>query len=142
MQVIGFSDAERHALNTLFRLSEGREPTYAAWAGVEGEPGQADVVLVDGESAEAVLAHVREERPGQRLIWVGGAFTPPSLLPGPLQTLVYFNPMFYLIDGFRYAMTGVNAAPVWASLLFTVAAAVVSVGVVLKLFQKGYKLRV
>ncbi len=78
MQVIGFSDAERYALNTLFRLSEGREPTYAAWAGVMGEPGQADVLLVDGGSAEAVLAHVREARPGQRLIWVGGAPSPQA----------------------------------------------------------------
>lgn len=79
MQVIGFSDVERHALNTLFRLSEGREPTYAAWLGAgDGLPGQADVVLVDGESAEAVLAHAREERPGQRLIWVGGAPSPQA----------------------------------------------------------------
>lgn len=79
MQVIGFSDVERHALNTLFRLSEGREPTYAAWLGAgDGAPEQADVVLVDGESAEAVLAQAREERRGQRLIWVGRSPSPQA----------------------------------------------------------------
>lgn len=77
MQVIGFSDVERHALNTLFRLSEGREPTYAAWLGAgDGAPEHAGVVLVDGESAEAVLSQAREGRPEQRLIWVGHAPSP------------------------------------------------------------------
>ncbi|MFP5503210.1 MAG: ABC transporter permease [Candidatus Sericytochromatia bacterium] len=76
------------------------------------------------------------------LIWVGSAFTPLHLLPAPLQTLAYFNPMFYLIDGFRFALVGTASAPVWASVLFTILAAATSLGVVLKLFKDGYKLRV
>ena len=31
VQVIGFRDAERHALNTLFRLSKGRAVSYGLW---------------------------------------------------------------------------------------------------------------
>lgn len=74
--VVGFSDVERHALNTIFRLSEDRELSYAPWTPLTA-PGAppanftAEVALVDGESAEAVLAHARVTPPGQRLIWIG-----------------------------------------------------------------------
>lgn len=76
VSVVGFSDVERHALNTVFRLSEERELSYAPWApltapGASPPLGVAHVMLVDGESAEAVLYHAKELPPGQRLIWVG-----------------------------------------------------------------------
>ena len=31
VSVVGFSDVERHALNTIFRLSEDRDVSYAPW---------------------------------------------------------------------------------------------------------------
>ena len=31
VSVVGFSDVERHALNTIFRLSEERDVSYAPW---------------------------------------------------------------------------------------------------------------
>lgn len=76
VSVVGFSDVERHALNTMFRLSEEREVSYAPWAPLVAPGAQppqitAEVLLVDGESAEAVLAHAKETPTGQRLIWVG-----------------------------------------------------------------------
>lgn len=76
VSVVGFTDVERHALNTVFRLSEERDLAYAPWAPLTA-PGapqpslRAEVALVDGESAEAVLSHAREMPPGHRLIWVG-----------------------------------------------------------------------
>ncbi|MCW5655912.1 hypothetical protein [Hydrogenophaga sp.] len=75
VSVVGFSDVERHALNTIFRLSQDREIVYAPWApslpaGPTG-PSLAQVALVDGESAEAVLSHAKAMPAGQRLIWVG-----------------------------------------------------------------------
>jgi hypothetical protein len=76
VSVVGFSDVERHALNTIFRLSEERELSYAPWVPLVA-PGAApplmtaEVVLVDGESAEAVLSHAKETPTGQRLIWIG-----------------------------------------------------------------------
>ena len=59
VHVVGFSDVERHALNTVFRLSEERELAYAPWAplsapGVQPSNFLAEVILVDGASAEAV----------------------------------------------------------------------------------------
>lgn len=88
VRVVGFSDVERHALNTIFRLSQDRSPTYAPW--LEGQPGMTpapSVVLVDGSSAEAVLSHVREVPPGQRLIWVGPHAPVHAwrVLPRPIQ---------------------------------------------------------
>ncbi|TNF53003.1 MAG: hypothetical protein EP308_10350 [Burkholderiales bacterium] len=74
--VIGFTDVERHALNTVFRLSEERDLSYALWSpltapGVAAPLALPPVVLVDGACAEAVLYHAKPLPPGQRLIWVG-----------------------------------------------------------------------
>lgn len=71
VQVIGFSDVERHALNTVFRLSRERDVAYMPWSAGDGATEPPPVVLVDGGCAEAVLASARAPRPGQRLIWVG-----------------------------------------------------------------------
>jgi len=71
VQVVGFSDVERHALNTVFRLSREREVAYMPWTGGEGSGEPPPVLLVDGTCAEAVLASARAPRSGQRLIWVG-----------------------------------------------------------------------
>lgn len=82
ISVIGFSDVERHALNTVFRLSEERDLAYGLWTplpapGVTAAvPAPAQVVLVDGTCAEAVLYHAKPLPQGQRLIWVGN--DPPS----------------------------------------------------------------
>ncbi len=73
VRVVGFTDVERHALNTVFRLSQDREVRYEPWlpdqAGLAA--GLPQVALVDGASVEAVLSHAKEMPAGQRLIWVG-----------------------------------------------------------------------
>ena len=69
VKVVGFSDVERHALNTVFRLSEQRETIYSLWLVDAPEPPQ--LALVDGQSYEARL---ELESPGNaaiKLIWVG-----------------------------------------------------------------------
>jgi hypothetical protein len=76
VNVVGFSDVERHALNTVFRLSAERDVQYEPWIPSEGQGDvsrmmNAEVVLVDGDSAEAVLSQARAMPAGQRLIWVG-----------------------------------------------------------------------
>lgn len=75
------------------------------------------------------------------LIWVGGSFSPLALLPAQVQTLARFNPIFYLLDGFRYSVLDVHEAPVWASFGLATVLAVGSLGIVMRLFQIGYKLR-
>lgn len=54
VKVVGFRDVERHALNTIFRLSAERQPCYALWT--PEAPVMPHVALIDAESYEAGLA--------------------------------------------------------------------------------------
>lgn len=53
VKVVGFSDVERHSLNTLFRLSGREGPQYALWTPEAAGPAQ--VALIDVDSYEAGL---------------------------------------------------------------------------------------
>lgn len=69
IKVVGFSDEERHALNTVFRLSEQCRTMYQLWTPEAAEPPR--VALLDGHSWEArVEAESRSARE-LRLLWVG-----------------------------------------------------------------------
>lgn len=74
VNVIGFSDVERHALNTVFRLSELRDTSYAPWTPEITD--QPRLILMDGQCYEALLAMASPGQPDVRLIWVG-AEAPP-----------------------------------------------------------------
>ena len=54
VKVVGFRDVERHALNTIFRLSADRPTCYALWT--PDAPVMPHVALIDVESYEAGLA--------------------------------------------------------------------------------------
>ena len=69
VKVFGFSDVERHALNTVFRLSEARRTAYALW--VESAPDAAEIALIDGDSWEAALELANPAHDSPKLIWVG-----------------------------------------------------------------------
>ncbi|MES2402208.1 MAG: response regulator [Pseudomonadota bacterium] len=69
VKVFGFSDVERHALNTVFRLSESRPVVYALWN--EDAPEKAQVALVDGDSWEAAIALANPDNDKLTVIWVG-----------------------------------------------------------------------
>lgn len=73
VRVVGFGDGERHALNTLLRLSEQRETRYQLW---QGGPGP-DLALIDSQSYEAVLEMESPSNAGLKMIWIG-AGTPPQ----------------------------------------------------------------
>ena len=69
VKVLGFTDVERHALNTVFRLSEQGGTTYSLW--LADAPEAPRLALIDGQSYEARL---ELESPGDeavKLIWVG-----------------------------------------------------------------------
>ena len=69
VKVLGFDDAERHALNTLFRLSEAGPVHYLLWT--PGAPAAAQMALVDGESYEAQLSLGLQQDAALQLVWVG-----------------------------------------------------------------------
>lgn len=66
VKVLGYSPAERHALNTVFRLSEQHETVYSLWEPHAPEPVR--LALVEGRREEG-----RQERgsPDVKLIWIG-----------------------------------------------------------------------
>ena len=70
VNVVGFTDTERHALNTVFRLSEERDTKYSLWAADAPEP--ARLALVDGQSepAQHWLEQIPADHKGE-LFWVG-----------------------------------------------------------------------
>ena len=75
------------------------------------------------------------------LIYLGGVFYSIQLLSDPWQTLSRFNPILYMVNGFRYGILGVSDIPVFGALamiaLFVVALFVIS----LRLLNRGVGIR-
>lgn len=69
VKVVGFSDVERHALNTVFRLSEQRDTIYSLW--LADAPEAPQLALIDGQSYEAQLELERSRNADLKLIWIG-----------------------------------------------------------------------
>jgi len=49
------------------------------------------------------------------LVYLGGVFYSVHALPAWAQSFTYVNPIFYLINGFRYGFLGIADIPVWIS---------------------------
>jgi len=75
------------------------------------------------------------------LVLMGGVFHPMAMLPPFIQRVSQFNPMFYLVNGVRYGMTGVSDASVGLCAVVSLLLAVVSFFCTVFLFKIGYKLR-
>jgi CheY-like chemotaxis protein len=69
VKVVGFDDVERHALNTLFRVSEDSENSFALWSPeTRAEPGLA---LIDSQSYEARVEFESPLNGKLKMVWVG-----------------------------------------------------------------------
>ena len=75
------------------------------------------------------------------LVFVGGVFTSTQFLPPVLQKASLVNPMFHMINAFRYSYTGRGDAPLWVSLLVVTLLTALFLGVALRMTATGYKLR-
>jgi ABC-2 type transport system permease protein len=75
------------------------------------------------------------------LTFLGGAFYSISMLPPVWQKLTLFNPVVYLISGFRWSFFGVSDVNVVASAAATIAFLVLCSAVVSWIFKTGYKLK-
>lgn len=69
VKVVGFTDVERHALNTVFRLSEQTDTIYWLW--MADAPEAPQLALFDGQSYEAPVELESPGIEGLKLIWVG-----------------------------------------------------------------------
>jgi ABC-2 type transport system permease protein len=75
------------------------------------------------------------------LTFLGGSFYSIKMLPEAWQTVALFNPVVYLISGFRWSFYGLADVDVGISLGMTVAFMLVSVAIVAWIFKTGYKLK-
>jgi ABC-2 type transport system permease protein len=55
------------------------------------------------------------------LVYLGGVFYSASSLPPLAQTIMHFNPIFYLINGFRYGFLGITDVAISTCLVVLVA---------------------
>ena len=75
------------------------------------------------------------------LTYLGGVFYSIDMLPGFWRTFSLFNPIYYLVDGFRYGFFGTSSSPLWASVLITTVLTFSFGALCIHLFRKGYKIR-
>lgn len=75
------------------------------------------------------------------LTFLSGVFYSIHSLPAFWLALSHANPIFYLIDGFRYGFFGVADVSPWLSLAIASSSFLALSLVVLILLQRGYKLR-
>jgi ABC-2 type transport system permease protein len=75
------------------------------------------------------------------LTFLGGSFYSIRMLPEVWQKVALFNPVVYLISGFRWAFFGVSDVSVALSLLATAGFMLACVVAVARIFQTGWKLR-
>jgi ABC-2 type transport system permease protein len=75
------------------------------------------------------------------LTFLSGVFYSIHSLPPFWQAVSHANPVFYLIDGFRYAFVGHSDTDPWLGLLVASACFVAISTVTLALLRSGYKLR-
>lgn len=75
------------------------------------------------------------------LTFLSGTFYAIKSLPEPFYSISHFNPVFYLIDGFRYGFTGVAEASPIIGLGSTIAINSVLWAFCFYLLKSGYKLK-
>ncbi|MEM9495467.1 MAG: ABC transporter permease [Pseudomonadota bacterium] len=75
------------------------------------------------------------------LTFLSGTFYAVSNLPEPFRTISHYNPVYYLIDGFRAGFTGHADAPLFIGVLSTFTLMAVLCGAAYLLVRSGYKLK-
>ena len=75
------------------------------------------------------------------LTFLGGAFYSIDMLPPAWRTFSLFNPIVYLISGFRWSFYGAEDVPVLVSLAMTLGFFVACLALVAWIFKTGYRLK-
>jgi ABC-2 type transport system permease protein len=75
------------------------------------------------------------------LIFLGGSFYSVEMLPPFWQTVTLFNPVVYLISGFRWSFYGIADVSVGVSLGMTVVFLAICLTTVWWIFKTGYRLK-
>lgn len=75
------------------------------------------------------------------MVFLGGSFYSVNMLPPFWQTVTHFNPVLYLISGFRWSFYEVADVNIWISLVSIVGFLLVCLGVIWWIFRSGHRLR-
>jgi ABC-2 type transport system permease protein len=75
------------------------------------------------------------------LTFLGGSFYSIDMLPPGWQTVSLFNPVVYLVSGFRWSFYGIADVSIGVSLAMTAVFLAVSLAVVAWIFKTGYRLK-
>ncbi|MEC7792296.1 ABC-2 type transport system permease protein [Pseudooceanicola nitratireducens] len=75
------------------------------------------------------------------LVFLGGSFYSISMLPPFWQTVTLFNPVVYLISGFRWAFFGLADVPIGISLMAISGFTALCLGIIWWIFRTGWRLR-
>jgi ABC-2 type transport system permease protein len=75
------------------------------------------------------------------LIFLGGSFYSVNMLPPFWQTVTFFNPIVYLISGFRWSFYGIADVNVSVSLAMTLLFLTLCLVAVWWIFKTGYRLK-
>jgi len=75
------------------------------------------------------------------LTFLGGSFYSTQILPPFWRTVTLFNPVVYLISGFRWSFYGISDVSIGVSLAMTAVFLALFLGVVMWIFKTGYRLK-
>ena len=75
------------------------------------------------------------------MTFLGGAFYSIDMLPPAWRTVTLFNPVVYLISGFRWTFFGTADVPVWASVAVMVGIIGLCLAGIAWVFKTGYRLK-
>ena len=75
------------------------------------------------------------------LIFLGGSFYSVDMLPSFWQTVSLFNPVVYLISGFRWSFYGIADVSIGVSLTMTILFLAICLATIWWIFKTGYRLK-
>jgi ABC-2 type transport system permease protein len=75
------------------------------------------------------------------LAFLGGSFYSINMLPPLWQTIALFNPVVYLVSGFRWSFYGISDVSVGLSLAMTLVFMLICLATVWWIFRTGYRIK-
>jgi len=75
------------------------------------------------------------------LTFLGGVFYSVDALGEPWRTVIHFNPILYLVSGFRWTFFGTADVPLAASLAVMAGAILIPLAGIAWIFRTGYRLK-
>lgn len=75
------------------------------------------------------------------LTYLGGVFFSIDMLPEVWRSIALYNPILYMVDGFRYGFLGVNDVPLLHSFTLVIMLAIFFFSLCVYMFRTGYGIR-